>query len=187
MKKPVLFMLLILLSPLVNGQVKHKKKHSTAAGSLFFYWGYNRSYYTQSNIRFVGSDYDFKLKNVTASDRPDAFSFDVYFNPATITVPQYNARLGYYFKDKWAISFGVDHFKYVMNDNNEALLDGFIGTGVDTNWAGNYNDEPVITNRDLFHYENTNGCNFLRFELTRSTATCSITRTRTAVISCASS
>lgn len=168
MKKHVLFMLLIFLSPLAIGQVKHKKKNSTAAGTLFFYWGYNRSYYTHSDIRFVGPEYDFKLKNVAASDRPDAFRFNVYFNPATITVPQYTARLGYYFKDKWAISFGVDHFKYVMNDRNDVLLDGFIGTDVDTNWSGNYTDEPVVTNRELFHYENTNGCNFLRFEITRS-------------------
>jgi hypothetical protein len=168
MKKFVLFMLLITLSPLVNAQVKHKKKNSIGAGSFFFYWGYNRSYYTHSNIRFVGPDYDFRLKNVVAYDRPDVFKANVYFNPATITVPQYTARAGYYFMDNWAISFGVDHFKYVMADQNHALLDGFIGAGVDTNWAGNYNDEPVVTNRDLFHYENTNGCNYLRFELTRS-------------------
>lgn len=169
MKRLLLVLLLALLTPAAQGQVrKHKKKNSTAAGTLYFYWGYNRSYYTHSDIRFVGSDYDFKLKNVVAYDRPDKFSARLYFNPATITVPQYNARIGYYFKDKWALSFGVDHFKYVMADNNNVLLDGFIADGVDTNWAGNYNDEPVVTDRDLFHYENTNGVNFLRFELTRS-------------------
>lgn len=150
------------------GQVKHKKKNSTAAGTLFFYWGYNRSYYTQSNIRFVGENYDFTLKNVVAKDRPDPFKANVYFNPTTITVPQYNARLGYYINDKWAISFGVDHYKYVMQDQNHVLLNGFIAQGVDTNWAGNYNDEPVVTDINQFHYENTNGMNFLRFELMRS-------------------
>ena len=170
MNKLLAFLLLLALSPLATtAQVKnHKKKNSTAAGTFFFYWGYNRSYYTNSNIRFIGPDYDFKLKGAAASDRPDAFRANVYFNPSTITVPQYNARLGYYIRDKWAISFGVDHFKYVLNDQNDVLLDGFIGEGVDTNWAGNYYDQPVTTNRDLFHYENTNGVNFLRFELTRS-------------------
>lgn len=169
MKQLLLVVLLALLTPTAQAQVrKHKKKNSTAAGTLYFYWGYNRSYYTQSDIRFVGENYDFKLKNVVAYDRPDKFSARLYFNPATITVPQYNARIGYYFKDKWALSFGVDHFKYVMADENHVLLDGFIGDGVDTNWTGNYNDEPVVTDRDLFHYENTNGVNFLRFELTRS-------------------
>jgi len=168
MKLLITCILLIGLAPLANGQVKHKTKKSTAAGTFFFYWGYNRSYYTHSDIRFVGPDYDFKLKNVVAYDRPDAFRANVYFNPSTITVPQYNARIGYYIADKWAISFGVDHFKYVMADKNEVLLDGHIGDGVDTNWSGNYADFPVTTDINQFHYENTNGCNFLRFELTRS-------------------
>lgn len=168
MKLLITLVLVCFLSPLAFAQVKHKTKNSTAAGTLFFYWGYNRSYYTKSDIRFVGQDYDFKLKNVVAYDRPDAFRPSLYFNPATVTVPQYNMRLGYYFRDKWAISFGVDHFKYVMADGNNVLLDGFIGQDVDTNWSGNYTDKPVTTDIDQFHYENTNGCNFLRFELTRS-------------------
>ncbi len=168
MRHFVLFILLFIFILPVEAQVKHKTKKSTNAGTMFFYWGYNRSYYSKSDIRFVGSNYDFKLKNVTAYDRPDKFRADVYFNPATLTVPQYNARIGYYISDKWAFSFGVDHYKYVMADYNNVLLDGFIGAGTDTNWVGNYNDEPVITRTDDFHYENTNGVNFLRFELMRS-------------------
>lgn len=161
--------LLIGCNPIVSGQVsRHKKKNSTAPGTLYFYWGYNRSYYTHSDIRFAGANYDFKLKNAVAFDRPDPFRADVYLNPKKITVPQYNARIGYYFKDKWALSLGVDHFKYVLADRNEVLLDGFIGAGIDTNWAGTYSDQPVVTNRELFHYENTNGVNFIRAELTRS-------------------
>lgn len=169
MKNLVLFLLLMCFAPGMNAQVrKHKKKNSTAAGTLFFYWGYNRSYYTHSNIRFIGPDYDFKLKDVVAYDRPDKFRASVYFNPTTITVPQYNARLGYYLRDKWAISAGVDHYKYVMADHNEVLLDGFIADGIDTTWSGNYDDEPVVTDRNKFHYENTNGVNFIRIELMRS-------------------
>ncbi|HLP55350.1 MAG TPA: hypothetical protein VK151_09990 [Fluviicola sp.] len=164
-----LLLILLVTAPLSNAQVrKHKKKNSTAVGTLFFYWGYNRAYYTHSNIRFIGPDYDFKLKDVVAYDRPDKFRANLYFNPATLTVPQYNARIGYYLRDKWAISFGVDHYKYVMADHNEVLLDGFIADGVDTTWAGNYDDEPVVTDRNKFHYENTNGVNFLRFEVMRS-------------------
>lgn len=164
-----LTLLLSLVTPVAQAQIrKHKKKNSTAAGTLFGYWGYNRAYFTQSTIRFVGQNYDFKLKSVAAHDRPDKFRPSVYFNPKTITVPQYNMRLGYYFKDKWAFSFGVDHMKYVMDDQNDVLLDGFIGLGVDSTWSGNYMDEPVVTDREKFHYENTNGVNFLRFELTRS-------------------
>ncbi len=147
---------------------KHKKKHSTAAGTFFFYWGYNRSYYTKSDIRFVGSDYDFKLKGVTAYDRPDTFSVKNYFSPDRLTVPQYNGRLGYYISDKWAVSLGVDHYKYVMADQNHVLLDGHVGENVNSSWAGNHTDEPVVTDIDTFHYELTNGCNLIRFELMRS-------------------
>ncbi len=169
MKIPVLLALLTLLPFASQSQVsKHKKKHSTDAGTFFFYWGYNRSYYTKSNIRFVGDDYDFKLKNVVAYDRPDTFSFANYFTPNRITVPQYNGRFGYYISDRWAVSFGVDHYKYVMANHNHVLLDGHIDQGIDDNWGGNYTDEPVVTNIDTFHYENTNGCNLLRFELMRS-------------------
>lgn len=172
-KNIIILTLTIILCALTdssaNAQVsKHKKKHSTDAGTFFFYWGYNRSYYTKSDIRFVGSDYDFKLKGVTAYDRPDTFSVRNYFSPDRLTVPQYNGRFGYYISDKWALSFGVDHYKYVMADQNQVLLDGHIGESVQSGWAGNHTDDPVVTNIDTFHYENTNGCNLLRFELMRS-------------------
>jgi len=169
MKSFVVFALAILSVFPSIAQVKHKQKKSTAAGTIFFYWGYNRSYYTKSNIRFSGGEsYDFKLKDVRATDRPDKFDAGVYFNPTTITVPQYNARLGYYINDKWALTIGVDHYKYVMADKNNVLIDGFIAQGVDTNWVGNFSDEPVVTDIDQFHYENTNGVNFIRLELMRS-------------------
>lgn len=169
MKYITLVLILLGTTFASDAQVRsHKQKHSTNAGSFFFWWGYNRGYYTKSNIRFVGSNYDFTLKHVTAADRPDKFKTSVYFNPTTITVPQYDARIGYYFKDKWAVSIGVDHLKYVMADQNHVLLNGHIDQGVDTNWVGNYYDQPVVTNRDQFHYENTNGMNYIRLEVMRS-------------------
>ena len=67
MKRLLFVLIVVLLTPMAQAQVKkHKKKNSTAAGTLYFYWGYNRSYYTHSDIRFVGTDYDFKLKDVVA-------------------------------------------------------------------------------------------------------------------------
>lgn len=44
-------------------------------------------------------------------------SFDKYFNSGNITIPQYNFRVGYYFKPNWDISFGIDHMKYVLDQN----------------------------------------------------------------------
>lgn len=164
-----LVVLLLIFLPFVSeGQKRMKKKDSYAQGTLFGYWGYNRSGYTKSNMRFVGPGYDFTLANAVAYDNPEKFDASVYFNVNKITIPQFNARIGYYFKDHWAISFGYDHMKYIFKHNNNVLLSGQIDPGVDTNWVGTYNGEPIITERSQFHYENSDGLNYLRFELTRT-------------------
>jgi len=164
-----LILLSLILLPLFSqGQKRMKKKVSYAQGTLFGYWGYNRSAYTKSNMRFVGPGYDFTLAKAVAYDNPEPFDASVYFNINKITIPQFNARIGYYFKDHWAISFGYDHMKYIFAHNNHVNLSGQIDPGVDTNWVGTYNSEPVITDRKLFHYENSDGLNYLRFELTRT-------------------
>ena len=41
-----------------------KQKVSHAQGTLFGYWGYNRSAYTKSNIRFAGPGYDLSLIHI---------------------------------------------------------------------------------------------------------------------------
>ena len=87
-----------------------------------------------------------------------------------MTVPQFNARIGYYFKEHWALSVGYDHLKYIYDDNNSVYLSGYIGSGVDevTSWEGTYSGEHVTTQNDYFHYENSDGLNYLRLELTRT-------------------
>jgi len=163
---------LMLLVPITSdAQSKYMKKKVTyAKGTMFGYWGYNRSGYTKSNIRFAGTGYDFTLEGAVAHDNQSPFSANVYFNPSKITIPQFNTRIGYYFKDHWAISFGYDHMKYVFADKNEVLLSGTIEPGIDdvTNWSGTYSGEAVTTDRENFHYENSDGLNYLRFELTRT-------------------
>jgi hypothetical protein len=148
---------------------KKSKKTSIAQGVLFGYWGYNRSYYTKSDLRLVGEGYDFTLRGSRAKDNPSPLSeLKTYVDPTRITVPQFNARIGYYFKTKYAISFGYDHMKYIFRDKNEVLLDGTIDPGVDDLWSGTYTNEKVVTDRDHFHYENSNGLNYLRANITRS-------------------
>ena len=146
----------------------NKQKVSHAQGTLFGYWGYNRSAYTKSNIRFVGPGYDFTLSGAKAHDNQSPFSVDKYL--INVTIPQFNARIGYYFRNHWAISAGYDHMKYVFQDRNEVTLSGEISPGVDpvTNWSGIYTGEPVITDRETFHYENSNGLNYIHLQLTRT-------------------
>lgn len=172
MKKLFLVGALVALSlpalAISNGPKPTKSKVSTNAGTLFFHWGYNRSWYTQSQMHFEGKGYDFTMSDVTAHDHPAKFG-KVYFNPKTITVPQFNVRLGYNISDNWAISVGYDHMKYIFADHNQVVLNGFIEPGLDevSNLSGNYSDYAMVTEREKFHYENSDGLNYIRAELTR--------------------
>ncbi len=112
-------------------------------GSFFFYWGYNRSIYTTCDIHFWGDGYNFTLHNVTAKDKPVPYSL-YYATPTTITIPQYDVRLGYYINDKTFISFGNDHMKYQI-DKQTTLLTGVITK--DNNGGkniGTYNNKEVL-------------------------------------------
>ena len=99
-----------------------KKDQFHRKGSFYFYWGWNKSAYTKSDITFTGNDYNFTLYDVVADDRQSPLSANIYLNPANITIPQYNMRIGYFFNDKYNISFGVDHMKYVMRSNQDPNL-----------------------------------------------------------------
>lgn len=168
----VIAMLVVIghMNPAAAQHSRMKKKESDAKGTVFAYWGYNRSAYTKSNIQFVGPGYDFTLAGASAHDNQAKFNAKDYFGITSITIPQFNLRAGYYFKDHWSISLGYDHMKYVFDDRNEVFLSGEIAPGVDnvTNWEGTYNAEPVTTDRSTFHYENSDGLNFLRVELSRT-------------------
>src|SRR5688572_6486938 len=110
-------LLLILLSVCANADAQKwssKKKYSTRQNTMYFYWGYNRSIYTKSDINFQGPGYNFIAEDVMASDRPTR-DFGTYVNLTSFTVPQFNIRVGYYYVDHWDISIGYDHMKYVMD------------------------------------------------------------------------
>lgn len=150
----------------VNAQVKKQRptKNSIGKGALFLYWGYNKSVYSKSKMNFVGPGYDFTLSGVKASDRP-SMNLKTYFDPKTFSVPQFNIRAGYFFSDNWAINIGYDHMKYVVDEQENALLSGHINPGVDAEWSGDYTNEKVTLNSDHFHYENTNGHNYIHAEI----------------------
>ena len=99
--KTIFFLVLISVSSVSFSQYKRAKtKKSWSAGTLFFYWGYNRGYYSASDIHFKGNDYDFTLKQVKANDRQSKLAADPYLRIDQITIPQYNWRLGYIFNEE---------------------------------------------------------------------------------------
>jgi hypothetical protein len=166
MKKVIFMLLLCVIGTFAQAQFKPQKK-STAAGTIFAYWGYNRSIYTPSTIRFIGPGYDFKLKGVQAVDRPST-DINEYINFNTFTIPQFDVRIGYNFKRNWAVSLGYEHMKYVMKHGPTYYLSGTISPGIDqaTGWSGTYSGDTVITSENTFHYENTNGLNYINVQLT---------------------
>jgi hypothetical protein len=141
------------------------KKYSNGRGTLFINWGYNRSIYSQSDIRFKGRVYDFTLKGVRAEDNQSK-KISEFLQASNFTIPQYNFKAGYYFRNKYALSFSFDKMKYLINNANQVLIEGYVNEGVDSILSGNYSNQQIVTNSSDFHYENQ--VNYFRFDINRT-------------------
>ncbi len=130
-------------------------------GKIYFYWGGNRDSYTNSDIHFRGANYDFTLYDVAAVDRPVGWHID-YINPAKMTIPQTNFRLGYFINDHYNISIGVDHMKYVMIQNQSVKISGSYPN------TFNFNNGIVdLTDESFLTFEHTDGLNYVNSEFSR--------------------
>lgn len=149
-----------------------KKERYTAhnKGKFFIFWGGNRESYSQSDIRFKGTNYDFTVQNVQAEDKPKGWHID-YVNPTRMTIPQTNLRIGYFISDHYNISIGVDHMKYVMNQNQVANVNGTINLDPSEPGAvhnGSYSNTPVdFTDETFLTFEHTDGLNYIHSEFSR--------------------
>lgn len=137
---------------------------SNNKGKIYIYWGGNRGYYSSSDIHFKGENFDFTVENAKAHDKPKGWHAD-YINPTRMTIPQTNFRLGYFITDKYSVSFGFDHMKYVLTQNQEAKVVG------DYPNKGSYgevleNGNTLIT-PEFLKFEHTDGLNYINLELTR--------------------
>lgn len=157
--------MLLLLTLLPLSGFSQVKKHR--AGEMYLYWGWNRDAYSRSDLHFTGEDYDFTLYDVRAKERQEKFSTGVYFSPTRMTIPQYNFRLGVFLDDKYDLSFGIDHMKYVMRNDQEVLISGNISNS-GTIYDGQYDEDPLVLSRDFLLFEHTDGLNYLNLELRRS-------------------
>lgn len=134
--------------------------------SFFFTWGYNWSWYSNSDIKFEGENYNFELKSVEATDRQTPFTFEKYFRFNSITIPQYNLRLGYYFKTNYSVSIGIDHMKYVARSGQAVKISGIIENS-GTIYDGVYNNKTVLLEEFFLEFEHTDGLNFINVEIRR--------------------
>lgn len=165
------FILLIFVLFSCNVQAQHVNENYGRKGNFFVYWGWNRATYTNSDIHFRGDNYDFILNNVVAKDRQSAFDPEIYLNPSKMTIPQYNFRIGYFFKDHYQISIGADHMKYVMQNGHSVKINGYISNGYTspsgTNYDATYADDDINLKEDFLLFEHTDGLNYENIEIRR--------------------
>jgi len=138
-------------------------------GKMYVFWGGNRESFSKSDIHFKGPDYDFTLYDVQAHDKPKGWHLD-YANPTRMTIPQTNLRIGYFFTDHYNVSIGVDHMKYVMNQNQIATIGGVVGSSY-PEFAGTYlpsgNNTIDLTDGEFLTFEHTDGLNYINTEISR--------------------
>lgn len=164
MKKIIL--LILFTSTIGLAQVQDNNGQSGRKGTIFFYWGWNRGWFSNSDITFSGDNYDFTLKDAAASDRQSKFELGTYLNPGTATIPQYNFRIGYYITNHYNISLGFDHMKYVLNQNQIVKISGKINnTG--TVYDKTYSNENINIQGGFLLFEHTNGLNYVNLEFRR--------------------
>jgi len=154
----------IILFFLFFSSDSYSQKFNPEKNSLYVYWGWNISGYTNSDIAFNSDDYNFTLYDVVAKDRQSEFSLKQYFGPGQFTIPQYNFRIGYLFRENWNISFGIDHMKYVAQQGQKVIIDGnIVSTGTD--FDGEYNEEEIAIEKGFLEFEHTDGLNYGQFTL----------------------
>lgn len=160
MKKPILSALFLLCT--IAGFSQAKKWNPYARHRIYFFWGWNRAAYTKSDLSIKGDDYQLVLKKIVAHDRQTPFSYHNYLQIDHMTIPQNNWRIGYFIKDGLAISFGTDHMKYVMDQNQIADVVGTITR--EGPFKGTYNGPTRLT-EDFITFEHTDGLNYVNVEL----------------------
>jgi len=158
MYKKVLIAAIIALYPIL---IFSQTEPAYKKGKFYAFWGWNRTHYTNSNIHFKGDDYNFKLRQVKAHDKLSAISYHNYLQPNRITIPQTNFRIGYFFKDNMAISIGVDHMKYVMDQNQTVNISGKVRPGFENHVNP---DGTVKLTEDFLTFEHTDGLNYINAE-----------------------
>ncbi len=167
MKKTISLTILFLLTFFITkGQdsLLHLAPAKKVKGTFYFSWGYNKDWFSKSDIHFknttsefdtqkgTSKSYDFTIYDAEAKDRPgfkDILRTD-------LTIPQYVYRVGYFFNKKHdlGIEINFDHVKYVMKDYQTLRVKGTIhGQTID--------QDTLIDPNTFLHFEHSDGANFL--------------------------
>jgi hypothetical protein len=153
------------INPTVQTSTPKNKK--VRKHELYFSWGYNKEWYTQSNVSVsqpsLGNSFTFA--NVKGVDHP-GWENEQFFTKA-LSIPQYNYRLGYIINREkgWGVEINFDHTKWLFDDNQMVHI------------KGKLNNQPVDgqvlfantvegSDSSSYHYLN-NGANFLLFNVVK--------------------
>ncbi|MFB9058020.1 hypothetical protein ACFFU9_14840 [Mariniflexile ostreae] len=168
--KQTLFCITVLLGLQSFGQEQEALKYTASnKGKFSVSWGGNRASFSKSNIDFKGSDYNFRLLNVKAHDKPKGWHID-YINPERLTIPQTNFKIGYFISDHYKIAIGLDHMKYVVSQLQTVHINGNINlnaTDAGAIYNGMYTDDTIFINEDFLLFEHTDGLNYVYLDVSR--------------------
>ncbi|MCW3087681.1 MAG: hypothetical protein JWQ78_1067 [Sediminibacterium sp.] len=153
-----LTVLVLALLPLL---LAAQKKKVERAGEFYFSWGYNKEWYTRSNVTVDQPSLNnhYTLRNVHSHDHP---GWDEGLFSIPISIPQYNYRFGYFFNKKKGLAFEInfDHTKHIIRDGQQVHLTGTLNKRtVDT--TINFSEA------NGFVYYLNNGANFLLFNIVK--------------------
>ena len=134
-------------------------------GEFYFSWGYNKEYYTLSNVVISQPELNnnFTFKNTLLVDNPGWN--DGLFTKA-LSIPQYNYRFGYFLDKNKDLAFEInfDHTKALFKDNQLIHLSGtFNGVTTDSSFIFSKSGQGTAEN---YYYLN-NGANFLLFNIVK--------------------
>jgi len=149
-----------LLLPFFSlGQTAPKKKKHFIK-EVYFSWGYNKEWYTSSNVHVsqphLGNDYTFT--HIKGHDHP---GWDEGLFSKALSIPQYNYRLGFLIDEERGLGFEInfDHTKFIFADQNAHIKGTLDGRPVDSTVAFNQ--------ANGFYYYLNNGANFLLFNIVK--------------------
>lgn len=106
-----------MFSCLIPSLTSAQKKDRERKGEFYFSWGYNKEWYSRSDVKInqPSLDNQYTLHQVKSHDNP---GWDKGIFNIPLSIPQYSYRLGYFFNKKKGLAFEInfDHTKHIIED-----------------------------------------------------------------------
>jgi hypothetical protein len=128
---------------------------------IWIAWGYNRSTHSKSDVKFDTAYGSFTVHDAVGKDKPKPFGIS-YFDPAKLSIPQYNLELGMMFNEKWGMDLNFNHMKYVFDRLKPYEITGDLDLIV-AGANGRIPFETAKQNKDAtwLRFEHTDGYNYI--------------------------